>query len=174
METQETMDRVSQVHILLPAAKRAVKKKLMSTPLKTKSVVRRGSVRQDAQNKSTLPYFTASKVSRIPVFHKSNFKENNHVNLVAREDSSEEDENEMPAGAPESSSARRSINREGELPKNGRWNDWATSEHQSAKTTPSPKKNKNVDKEIWRFYEGTTMCRTIYKVSIKMCLEDLP
>ena len=58
METQETMDRVSQVHILLPAAKRAVKKKLMSTPLKTKSVVRRGSVRQDAQNKSILPYFT--------------------------------------------------------------------------------------------------------------------
>ena len=77
------MDRVSQVHILLPAAKRAVKKKLMSTPLKTKSVVRRGSVRQDAQNKSILPYFTnfkrqtASKVSRVTVFHKCNFKENN-------------------------------------------------------------------------------------------------
>ena len=139
METQETMDRVSQVHILLPAAKRAVKKELMSTPLKTKSVVRRGSVRQDAQNKSTLPYFTASKVSRIPVFHQCNFKENNSRSQFS-EDSSEEDENEMPAGAAESSSARRSINREGELPKNGRWNDWATSEHQSAKTTPSPKK----------------------------------
>ena len=134
------MDRVSHVHILLPAAKRDVKKKLMSTPLKTKSVVCRGSVRQDAQTSQLCHTSRPPKFLGYRFFTSAISKKINQVYLVTREDSSEEDENEMPAGAPESSSARRSIDREGELPKNGRWNDWATSEHQSAKITPSPKK----------------------------------